>query len=321
MHPQFSLPVPAVFTAPMAGVTDAPFRMAVTDLSPSVRTEGEMISADPGLLKTEATKKKVWFAPEENRPRIVQLLGADPAHMAAAARFAEKAGADILDINMGCPAKKICRTECGSALMKNLPLAEEIIRNVMKSTTLPVTLKMRAGWDAEHRNAPALAAAAEQCGVSMITVHGRTRMQGYSGRAEYETVRRVKAAVSIPVIANGDIDSPGKALRVIEDTQADGIMVGRAALGAPWLMQRIAAVLAGFPDPGDPDPAEQLSVLLRHFERHIALYGSFGLRTFRKQLLWYLGKHRNGTDAARHLMEVSEPEALRQELSGFYAQL
>ena len=202
---------PAVMVAPMAGVTDLPFRETVHDFG-RVWVEGEMVSANPDLLESNESERKIAFG-DEPSPRIVQLLGAVPAWMNRAASFVEECGADIIDINMGCPAKKICKTDCGSALMKNLPLADEIIRGVCGTVSVPVTLKMRTGWDSDHLNAPELARIAESAGVRLITVHGRTREQGYSGEAEYRTIREIRSAVRIPVIANGDIDSGESAER------------------------------------------------------------------------------------------------------------
>ena len=300
---------PAVMVAPMAGVTDLPFRETVHDFG-RVWVEGEMVSANPDLLESNESERKIAFG-DEPSPRIVQLLGAVPAWMNRAASFVEECGADIIDINMGCPAKKICKTDCGSALMKNLPLADEIIRGVCGTVSVPVTLKMRTGWDSDHLNAPELARIAESAGVRLITVHGRTREQGYSGEAEYRTIREIRSAVRIPVIANGDIDSPQKAASVLDFTGADGIMVGRGALGAPWLPGRISAYLETGVDPGEPSVQEKAETVFRHLKRHLDFYGEKnGIRSFRKHLLWYLERFPGGTEAFRPLSRLSNTSEL-----------
>ena len=284
---------PAVMVAPMAGVTDLPFRETVHDFG-RVWVEGEMVSANPDLLESNESERKIAFG-DEPSPRIVQLLGAVPAWMNRAASFVEECGADIIDINMGCPAKKICKTDCGSALMKNLPLADEIILN-----------------------APELARIAESAGVRLITVHGRTREQGYSGEAEYRTIREIRSAVRIPVIANGDIDSPQKAASVLDFTGADGIMVGRGALGAPWLPGRISAYLETGVDPGEPSVQEKAETVFRHLKRHLDFYGEKnGIRSFRKHLLWYLERFPGGTEAFRPLSRLSNTSELVSGLSIF----
>lgn len=306
-----------VFTAPMAGFSDLPFRTIVRELGRCC-PEGEMVSANPDLLESDESLRKISFGAEPS-PRIAQLLGGHPAWMANAARYVISKGADLVDINMGCPAKKVCKTECGSALMRNEELALSIIRAVVKASTVPVMLKMRTGWDEDCRNAPRIAAAAQEAGVSLITVHGRTRVQGYSGLAEYRTIREVKAAVSIPVIANGDIDSPQKALAVLEESGADGVMSGRGVLGNPWLAGRIDAVLSGRPDPGEPDAEERLRVILRHFALHLAFYGeTHGIRTFRKHLLWYLKRVPEGEAFARGLLSLQAPSEVEEKLAGFF---
>ncbi|MDL2058956.1 tRNA dihydrouridine synthase DusB [Mesosutterella sp. AGMB02718] len=306
-----------VFTAPMAGFSDLPFRQTVLSLG-NCCPEGEMVSANPGLLGSEESQLRVSFG-EGAGLRIVQLLGANPAWMARAARFVEGLGAQVIDINMGCPAKKVCRTECGAALMKNEELALQVIRAVREAARVPVTLKLRTGWDEDHKNALDIAQRAEQLGVSLITVHGRTRMQGYAGRAEYETVRRIKRSLSIPVIANGDIDSVDKALRVMDYTGADGIMVGRGCLGDPWLPARMSAVFCGNADPGQPSPGERLRVILGHMDRHLRFYGEGpGLRTFRKHLLWYLRRTEGAAPLAPPLLALSDPGAVKEKLTEFF---
>lgn len=306
-----------VFTAPMAGFSDLPFRTVVRSLGRCC-AEGEMVAANPNLLETDESLRKISFGSEPS-PRIAQLLGGHPAWMADAARYVESKRAEVIDINMGCPAKKVCKTECGSALMRNEALALEIIRAVKDAASVPVTLKMRTGWDEGHRNAPRLAAAAEEAGVALVTVHGRTRAQGYGGKAEYATIREIKRALSVPVVANGDIDSPEKALAVLEETGADGVMAGRGVLGNPWLPGRIDAVLSGRPDPGEPDPEERLRVILMHMDLHLAFYGEpHGVRTFRKHLLWYLGRVPGGEAFARSLFALAGADEVKESLLLFF---
>ncbi|MCI5851549.1 MAG: tRNA dihydrouridine synthase DusB [Sutterellaceae bacterium] len=315
---RFSVDTP-VIVAPMAGVTDLPFRETVLSLS-RVWVEGEMVSANPSLLHSEESARKFAFAGSE-QPKITQLLGAVPEWMAAAAECAARGGADIIDINMGCPAKKICRTACGSALMRDEELAREIMESVVRSSPVPVTLKMRTGWDEAHLNAPEIASAAEEAGIALVTVHGRTRTQGYSGAAEYRTVRRVKAAVRIPVIANGDIDTPEKAARVLDETGADGVMIGRAALGRPWLPGRVQAFLSEGRDPGDPAPEERGRIMLDHLRRHVAFYGEKpGVRSFRKHLRWYLAELPGGEEAASALIRLEDSKSLGKALTFFFEQ-
>ena len=298
-----------VFTAPMAGFSDLPFRTIIRELGRCC-PEGEMVSANPSLLESEESSRKITFRGEPF-PRIAQLLGGHADWMASAASYVAEKGADLIDINMGCPAKKICKMDCGSALMKNEDAAIAILEAVVHASKVPVMLKMRTGWDDNHRNAPKIASAAEACGISLITVHGRTRTQGYSGKAEYQTARAVKSCVSIPVIVNGDIDSPAKALAVLEECGADGVMAGRAVLGNPWLPGRIDAVLSGYADPGEPEPAERLRVILRHMSLHLGFYGKdHGVRTFRKHLLWHLKRMPNGVALTREILDLAEPEEI-----------
>ncbi|MEA3292317.1 MAG: tRNA dihydrouridine synthase DusB, partial [Pseudomonadota bacterium] len=251
-----------VILAPMAGITDLPFRRLCRRLGAGMAV-GEMLASNPDLRQTPKSRQRGRLIGEPG-PVSVQIVGNDPGIMADAARFNAQRGADIIDINLGCPAKKVCRKLAGSALMKDEPLVARILAAVVEAVEIPVTLKMRTGWDPEHRNAVSIARIAEQAGIQMLAVHGRTRACGYRGRAEYETVCRVKNAVSIPVVANGDIDSPAKARQVFALTGADGVMVGRAARGSPWLPGRIAGALEQGADPRPPALAEQREIVLSH---------------------------------------------------------
>jgi tRNA-dihydrouridine synthase B len=277
-----------LFVAPMAGVTDRPFRRLCRRLGAG-HAVSEMISSRPELRDSPKTSRRADHD-GESAPVAVQIAGTDPALMAEAARHNIERGAMIIDINMGCPAKKVCNQWAGSALMRNEPLALAIIEAVVAACApqrVPVTLKMRTGWCDGERNALRLARAAQEAGVAMVAVHGRTREQGYKGLAEYDTVAAVKAALRIPVAANGDIDSPQKALQVLRHTGCDALMVGRAAMGRPWIFREIAHFLEhGVPAPA-PATREVRQWLLEHLQDHHALYGEqLGVRTARKHIGW-----------------------------------
>ena len=279
----------ALFVAPMAGVTDRPFRKLCKRLGAGYAVS-EMVTSRRELWDSLKTSRRANHEGEP-APISVQIAGTDPASMADAARYNIDRGAQIIDINMGCPAKKVCNKWAGSALMQDEALALSIVEAVVAACEprgVPVTLKMRTGWCASVRNAPVLALAAEQAGVQMLTVHGRTREQGYKGQAEHDTVAHIKSRVRIPVVANGDIDSPQAALEVLQRTGADAIMIGRAAQGRPWIFREVAHFLAT----GDmlPPPAlgEVKGWLLDHLDDHYDLYGeSTGVRSARKHLGWY----------------------------------
>ncbi|HYS12421.1 MAG TPA: tRNA dihydrouridine synthase DusB, partial [Burkholderiaceae bacterium] len=232
----FALPN-RVFAAPMAGVTDRPFRRLCRRLGAG-HLVSEMAASNPQLWASEKTMRRLNHDGEPG-PVTVQLAGSDPQMLAQAARFNVERGAQIIDINMGCPAKKVCNVACGSALLKDEGLVESILATVVQAVDVPVTLKYRTGWDNNHRNALAVARRARDAGIAMLTLHGRTRACGFRGAAEYETIRAVKASVDIPVVANGDIDTPEKALGVLAFTGADAVMIGRAAQGRPWIFREI----------------------------------------------------------------------------------
>ena len=289
-----------LLVAPMAGVTDRPFRRLCKQLGAGYAVS-EMITSRPELRDSLKTARRMNHDGEPG-PIAVQIAGTDPQMMAEAARYNVDRGAQIIDINMGCPAKKVCNQWAGSALMQNESLAAAIIEAVVAACEphgVPVTLKMRTGWCAQAKNAPALARVAESAGVRLLAIHGRTREQGYSGCAEHDTVAAIKAAVRIPVVANGDIDSPQTAERVLRTTGVDAVMIGRAAQGRPWLFREMAHYLATGQTLPPPTPQEVRGWLLEHLHDHYALYGEYtGVRSARKHLLWYL-RALPGTEAAR----------------------
>ena len=272
--------------APMAGVTDRPFRILCRQLGAGVAAS-EMVTSDSRLWHTQKSRRRMDHEGEPE-PRIVQIAGGDAAMMAAAARQNEALGAQIIDINMGCPAKKVCNKAAGSALLRDEGLVADILATVVKAVTVPVTLKMRTGWDRDNRNGIRIAQLAELSGIAALAVHGRTRADHYQGAAEYQTIRAIKAAVRIPVFANGDIDSGAKARAVLEETGADGIMVGRAAQGRPWIFREIRHFLATGRDCPPPALAEVRDIMLAHLEQLYAFYGEHaGVRVARKHLGWY----------------------------------
>ena len=276
-----------VFVAPMAGVTDRPFRRLCRRLGAGYAVS-EMAASNPRLWASIKTARRLNHDGEPS-PRAVQLAGADPAMMAEAARFNVERGAQVIDINMGCPARKVCDVAAGSALMADVPLALAIVEAVVDAVDVPVTVKMRTGPSPTQRNAVALARALESAGAAMITVHGRSRACAFGGHAEYDTIAEVKQAVRVPVVANGDIDSPARAAFVLARTGADAVMIGRAAQGRPWIFREIHHFLATGERLAPPDLAEIRSVLREHLLDHYAFYGeSAGPRIARKHIGWYI---------------------------------
>ncbi|MSQ74826.1 MAG: tRNA dihydrouridine synthase DusB [Rhodoferax sp.] len=304
---QFVLPN-RFFVAPMAGVTDRPFRKLCRQLGAGYAVS-EMVTSRPDLWATLKTSRRLNHEGEPG-PIAVQIAGTEPAMMADAARYNIDRGAQIIDINMGCPAKKVCNTWAGSALMQDEPLALAIVEAVVAACAphgVPVTLKMRTGWCQAHKNAVRLALAAERAGVQMIAVHGRTREQGYGGLAEFDTVAAVKAAVRVPVVANGDIDSPHKARAVLAATGADAIMLGRAAQGRPWIFREIAHFMATGTLLAPPLVAEVRHLLREHLHDHYTLYGDYlGVRTARKHIGWYLKGLPGAGDFRRYLNLIDD---------------
>ena len=279
-----------VFAAPMAGVTDRPFRKLCRHLGAGYAVS-EMVTSRRDLWNSLKTSRRADHEGEPG-PVAVQIAGTDAAMMAEAAAYNVDRGAQVIDINMGCPAKKVCNKWAGSALMQDEPLALAIAQAVVgvcAARGVPVTLKMRTGWDASHRNAVRLARAFEDAGIVVLTAHGRTRDQGYRGAAEYDTIAAVKAAVRVPVVANGDVDSPRKAARVLAATGADAVMIGRAAQGRPWIFREVVHYLRTGEDLAPPLVAEVRRLLLDHLQEHHGLYGEFtGVRSARKHIGWYV---------------------------------
>ena len=312
-----------LFVAPMAGVTDRPFRQLCRRLGAGYAVS-EMVTSRKDLWASLKTSRRTDHAGEPG-PIAVQIAGTDAAMLAEAAAYNLDRGAQIIDINMGCPAKKVCNKWAGSALMRNEPLALAIVEAVVAVCAprgVPVTLKMRTGWCETERNAVALARAAESAGVAMLTVHGRTREQGYRGLAEYDTVSAVKAAVRVPVVANGDIDSPAKAAWVLARTGADALMIGRAAQGRPWIFREIAHHLRTGGHLEAPATAEVGQWLLAHLHEHYALYGEFtGVRSARKHIGWAV-RGLPGGPALRDRMNLQD-DAQAQVLgvAAYFAQL
>lgn len=302
-----------LFVAPMAGVTDRPFRMLCKQLGAGYAVS-EMVTSRPDLQTSLKTSRRANHE-GESAPIAVQIAGTDAAMMADATRYNIDRGAQIIDINMGCPAKKVCDKWAGSALMQDEALALSIVEAVVAAAQphgVPVTLKMRTGWCAAHKNAPRLAQLAEQAGVAMLTVHGRTREQKYSGFAEHETVAAIKSSVRVPVVANGDIDSPQAAKAVLAATGADAIMIGRAAQGRPWIFREIAHYLATGQTLAAPTATEMHQWMTGHLAEHYALYGEYtGVRSARKHLAWYT-QGMAGATAFRH--HINRVESAAQQL-------
>ncbi|MBN8750447.1 putative tRNA-dihydrouridine synthase [Xylophilus ampelinus] len=309
-----------LFVAPMAGVTDRPFRMLCRRLGAGYAVS-EMVTSRKELWGSLKTSRRANHEGEPG-PIAVQIAGTDAAMMAEAAQYNIDRGAQIIDINMGCPAKKVCNKWAGSALMRDEPLALEIAQAVVDAAAphgVPVTLKMRTGWSHDHRNAVKLARDFEAAGVQMLTVHGRTREQGYKGQAEYDTIAAVKAAVRIPVVANGDVTSPEKAREVLAATGADAIMVGRAAQGRPWIFREIGHFLATGEHMAPPLVAEVRRLLLDHLREHYALYGDYsGVRTARKHIGWYVRALPGGEAFREAMNRIEDCEAQWEAVAAFF---
>lgn len=309
-----------VFVAPMAGVTDRPFRQLCKNLGAGYAVS-EMVTSRKDLWDTLKTSRRSNHTGEPG-PIAVQIAGTDAAMMAEAALYNIERGAQIIDINMGCPAKKVCNKWAGSALMQDEPLALSIVQAVVSACSahgVPVTLKMRTGWSAGHKNAVTIAKAAQDAGVHMLTVHGRTREQGYKGYAEYDTIAAVKQSVSIPVVANGDITSPEKAKEVLQWTGADAIMVGRAAQGRPWIFREIAYFLETGSHLAPPLISEVKRLLVDHLWDHYSLYGEYsGVRTARKHIGWYVQSLPGGEAFRREMNGLEESHAQVEAVEKFF---
>ena len=308
---------PPVILAPMAGVTDRPFRQLCRRLGAGLAVS-EMTTSDASLWHTEKSRLRRDHRGED-APIAVQIAGYDAAMMADAARFNVEHGAQIVDINMGCPAKKVCRVDAGSALLKDEALVARICAATVAAVPVPVTLKIRTGYDRASRNALAIARIAEDSGIAALTVHGRTREDQYEGTAEYATIAAVKQAVSIPVIANGDVDSPEKAKHVLEVTGADAVMVGRGALGNPWIFREIAHYLQTGARLPPPSFAEVGATLLEHLDELHAFYGEGrGLRVARKHIQWFCQDH-PGSDALwQSVNRVECAVAQREKIAAYF---
>ncbi|MDE2366395.1 MAG: tRNA dihydrouridine synthase DusB [Betaproteobacteria bacterium] len=300
-----------LIVAPMAGVTDRPFRQLCKSMGAGMAVS-EMVSSNSLLWGSEKTRRRANHEGEVD-PISVQIAGADPVMMAEAARYNVDQGAQIIDINMGCPAKKICNVMAGSALLKDQPLVGKILDAVVAAVSVPVTLKIRTGWDTQHKNAVTVAQIAERAGVQALAIHGRTRACAYTGHAEYDTIAAVKAAVKIPVIANGDITTPEKARQVLEYTRADAVMIGRAAQGRPWIFREISHHLATGGHLPLPEVTEIHRVLTNHLHELYDFYGEYsGVRVARKHISWYT-KGLMGSAIFRHAM--NQLQTAEQQLS------
>lgn len=306
--------------APMAGVTDRPFRQLCKKMGAGLAVS-EMVTSNSLLYGSEKTRRRANHEGEVD-PISVQIAGADPAMMAEAAKHNVDNGAQIIDINMGCPAKKICNVMAGSALLKDEPLVSQILKAVVNAVNVPVTLKIRTGWDKDNRNAIAIAKMAEDIGVQALAMHGRTRACAYKGDAEYDTIAAVKDSINIPLIANGDITTPEKAKYVLDYTGADAVMIGRAAQGRPWIFREIQYFLETGTHLLPPTVEEIHTVMLEHLHDLYAFYGELsGMRVARKHISWYT-KGLVGSAAFRHHMNTLQTTELQlQSISDFFSEL
>jgi tRNA-dihydrouridine synthase B len=307
-----------VILAPMTGVTDLPFRKAVKRYGAGL-TVSEMIASQAMIRETRQSLQKALWDPIEE-PVSLQLAGCTPAEMAEAAKLNEQRGAAIIDINMGCPVKKVVNGDAGSALMRDLPLAAAIVAATVKAVQVPVTLKMRMGWDHASLNAPELARIAEDLGIRMITVHGRTRCQMYKGSADWSFIRKVKQAVSVPIIANGDICSLDDARNALAQSGADGVMIGRGAYGRPWLLAQVMSDLTGGGTRPDPSMDEQLALILEQYAAMQSVYGTqTGVNLARKHIGWYTKGLPGSAEFRNRVNQQDDPALVVEMLREFYA--
>jgi tRNA-dihydrouridine synthase B len=306
-----------LIVAPMAGITDRPFRQLCRRFGAGMAVS-EMISSNSALWGHRKTMRRLDFAGEPG-PISVQLLGADPTTMAEAAQVNAGHGAHIIDINMGCPAKKVCKIDAGSALLRDELRVARILEAVVGAVDIPVTLKIRTGWDPDHRNGVTIARIAEQSGIQALAVHGRTRACGFSGEAEYDTIRRIAATVEIPVIANGDIDTPEKAKKVLATTGAAGIMIGRAARGRPWLFREIAHYLTTGEKLPRPSRSWICDLLIEHLESLFVFYGEHqGVKVARKHIAWYSKNLPQSTQFRKQINRAESPQEQRALVEEFF---
>jgi tRNA-dihydrouridine synthase B len=303
--------------APMAGLTDQPFRNICRNFGASMATS-EMTTADMAKWTTEKSSNRL-ILDNENGLKVVQIAGSEPTQIAEAAKALQALGADIIDINMGCPAKKVCRKQAGSALLQDESLVRKILEAAVGAVTIPVTLKIRTGWNTDHRNGPTVALMAEDIGISALAIHGRTRACMYKGSAEYDTIAAIKQRVNIPVFANGDINTPEQAANVLEKTGADGVMIGRAALGQPWVFNSINSWLNENILPAPPSIMEQRDIILEHLHGLHKLYGhETGVRVARKHLTWYCQHIEGAADFRNTVVRINSVEDQLQTTLNFF---
>lgn len=309
-----------VLLAPMAGITDRPFRRLCREFGAGLAFS-EMLAANPRLRHTRTSAERLDHR-DEPRPFAVQIAGADPDAMADFARYAVDQGADLIDINLGCPAKTVCRQSAGSALLRNEPLVARILSQVVQAVNVPVSVKTRTGWSQKERNLPQVARIAQQAGIAMLTVHGRTRTCGYRGQAEHESLAALREHISIPIVANGDIDTPEKAHKVLNQTGADAVMIGRAALGRPWIFAQMQHFLATGEQCEPPGLAHQAQVLLSHLAAIHDVYGDRrGPLLARKHILWYCQELPGFTQARKALLQARSPAEQYDLVQRYFAHL
>ena len=306
--------------APMAGVTDLPFRQLCKQLGAGMAVS-EMVSSNSLLWGSKKTQRRAQHA-GEIEPKSVQIMGTEPELMAEAARYNAAQGAQIIDINMGCPAKKVCNVLAGSALLRDENLVGRILESVVKAVDVPVTLKIRTGWDRDNRNAVQIGRIAETAGIQALAIHGRTRADQYKGEAEYDTIAEVKQRISIPVIANGDITNPEKAKYVLEHTGADAVMIGRAAQGRPWIFREIDHYLQTGETLPEPDVTEVRDILLGHLQNLYAFYGDYtGVRVARKHISWYSKGQTHGAAFRQAVNRIDSVAAQLDMTHAFFEKL